>query len=211
MPATIFQYATPIAIIGSTSWTGSVADVDEPPPFNDADIMQSPNNSTISSLSFSIEYQLSTSIDPNYYSDGFAVLIQAAKGNGALVQTLTFSLKQGSTVILSSTFTLSVSATLQSYVLSSGEIAAITDYTNLSLLLTAQPPTGGAGNNNVILSGCALQIPAVGFDHLILNSTGFKIVGPHYGLWLTKGNTGYVENVGSETVGALIDLNTEHN
>lgn len=210
MAATLFQYATPVSITGSTAWTGSIADVDEAPPFNDADIMASPSNSTISSVSFSVEFKLSTISDPHYYSDGFVLLIQAAKSNGALAQTLTFSLEQGASAILSSTFTLSLSATLQTYVLSSGEIASITDYTDLSLMLTAQPPTGGSGNNNVVLSGCALQTPSVGFDHLILNSTGYKIVGPHYGLWLSRGNTGYVEKVGSETVGALIDLNTEH-
>lgn len=211
MTATLFQYGTPTSITGSTSWTGAVTDVDEPPPFNDSDIMQSPSNSSIGSTSFSVEFQLATLQNPNYTVDGFAILIRASKNNNTTTQIILFTLKQAGVAITSGSFTLTVSASTQTWTLSAGEIAALTyPANNLTLVLTAPPPTGALGSNNVVLSGCALQIPSVGFDHLILNSTGFKIVGPHYGLWLARNSTGYVENVGSETTGALIDLDTEH-
>ena len=210
MAATLFQYATPISILSNNSWVGAVTDVDEDPPFNDADVMQSPLNSSISGLSFSIEYKLKTILNPNYYSDGFNVILRGVKSSSGSTQVVLFSLKQGSTIITSGNFTLLSTLSTQSWPLIPAEISSITDYSNLSLLLTAQPPLGGAGTNNVVLSGCALQTPSVGFDHLILNTTGYKIVGPHYGLWLKKGVTGYVEMTGSETVEALININTEY-
>lgn len=211
MPATLFQYATPVSIIGSTSWAGSVTSVDEPPPFNDSDVMTSPTNSLGSGVSFSIEFQLTAHLDPNYYSDGFAVLVQAAKNSAATTQTLTFALKQAGVTKASSTFTLATSVALYSYALTLSEIASIAYSSACSLVLTALMPSGGISSNFVTLSGCAFQLPSVGFDHLIANNTGFKIVGPHYGLYLVRNTTGFTEVVGSETTGALVDLTTEHN
>lgn len=207
MPATLFQYATPTAIVGSTSWAGSITSVDEPPPFNDADVMTSPPNVVGPPVGWPVEFQLSTVSNPNYSADGFAVIIRAAKSNSD-PQTITFKLKQGAAIITSSTFTLLTTQTTQSQNLISAEIATINYALSFTLEITAQPPVG---SGFVILSGCAFQLPSVGFDHLILNSTGYKIVGPHFGLWLARSNTGLIEMTGSETTGALIDLNTEHN
>jgi hypothetical protein len=211
MPATTFQYAPPTSIQGVTAWAGSVSSVDEPPPFNDSDIMTSPVNSPGTGLSFPIRFNLVSAINPLYTADGWSILVRAAKNSAANSQVLLAELFDDnlSSLIASFPFTLSTSATDYSYNLTSTEaanISAIAITSGLwSLQLTAQMPIG-VGNNFVVLSGCCLQLPALGFSHLVSSTSGYKIEGAHSGhnLKPRTGGAGYLVGAGSESSGCLI-------
>lgn len=210
MAATRFQYALPSALVGTTNWSGSATDVDEPPPFNDSDVNVSPSNSAISGLSFAVEYSLTSATNPLYYSDGWYALVRAQKNSASNTQVLQVELRNGGSTLVSWNPTLTTTLTTLQLALTSSDASSIPSgaYSGgWSLRLTALAPSG-SGNNFVTVSGMALQLPTLGFSHLDLDPSGvgFKVAGAHAGsyLILDSSGVGYRKASGSETTGALI-------
>jgi hypothetical protein len=211
MAATTFQYAVPVADVGTSAWSPSPAwpNVDEPPPFNDSDIIGSPANTPGAPFNYSVEFQLSTATNSAYFADGWAALVRAQKNSAAGGQSLTVDLINAGSVLATWNQPLTTTMTTYSLALTPTEAAAVPSGAyagGWSLRLTAQQPS--TASNSVVVSGCCLQLPTLGYAHLDIDPSGvgLKVVGAHAGAYLIRevSGVGFKRMAGSEASGALI-------